>query len=64
VNALKLGEHFICDFSDCNKALLMDSERAHGLFSEAVRASGLNVVDEGFYKFAPHGFTCFLLTLA
>lgn len=41
--------------------LLLDGERAYGLFSEAVRASGLTVVDEGFYKFAPHGFTCFLL---
>jgi S-adenosylmethionine decarboxylase len=26
-----------------------------------VRESGLTVVDEGFYKFSPHGFTCFLL---
>jgi S-adenosylmethionine decarboxylase len=61
VNALKLGEHFICDFSECDMDLLLDGERAYGLFSEAVRASGLTVVDEGFYKFAPHGFTCFLL---
>jgi S-adenosylmethionine decarboxylase len=26
-----------------------------------VKESGLTVVDEGFYKFSPHGFTCFLL---
>ena len=26
-----------------------------------MRDSGLTVVDEGFYKFSPHGFTCFLL---
>jgi S-adenosylmethionine decarboxylase len=39
----------------------MDSERAYSLFANAVRSSGLTVVDEGFYKFSPHGFTCFLL---
>ncbi len=39
----------------------MDGERVHSLFSQAVRKSGLTVVDEGFYKFSPHGFTCFLL---
>src|SRR5258707_12418552 len=39
----------------------MDSDRASSLFAQAVRESGLTVVDEGFYKFSPHGFTCFLL---
>ncbi len=58
---LKLGEHYICDLSNCNRQLLMDSERVRSLFSKAVRESGLTVVDEGFYKFSPHGFTCFLL---
>jgi len=59
--SLKLGEHYIVDLSNCNRELLMDSERAYQSFSRAVRASGLTVVDEGFYKFSPHGFTCFLL---
>ncbi|MDP1545776.1 MAG: adenosylmethionine decarboxylase [Anaerolineales bacterium] len=58
---LKLGEHYIFDLSDCNPEILMDSERAYSLFSQAVRDSGLTVVDEGFFKFSPHGFTCFLL---
>jgi S-adenosylmethionine decarboxylase len=58
---LKLGEHFIFDLSDCNHEILMDSERAYSLFAQAVRESGLTVVDEGLYKFSPHGFTCFLL---
>ena len=58
---LKLGEHFIFDLSNCNHEVLMDSERAYSLFGQAVRESGLTVVDEGFYKFSPHGFTCFLL---
>ena len=58
---LKLGEHFIFDLSNCNHEILMDSERAYSLFARAVRESGLTVVDEGFYKFSPHGFTCFLL---
>jgi S-adenosylmethionine decarboxylase len=58
---LKLGEHYICDFSHCDRELLLDSERSHALFSQAVRASGLTVVDEGLYKFSPHGFTSFLL---
>jgi S-adenosylmethionine decarboxylase proenzyme len=62
VNAtLKLGEHYICDLSNCNREVLLDPERAYALFSSAVRDSGLTVVDEGFYKFSPHGFTCFLL---
>ena len=58
---LKLGEHFIFDLSNCNHEILMDSERAYSLFAQAMRESGLTVVDEGFYKFSPHGFTCFLL---
>lgn len=58
---LKLGEHFIFDLSDCNPEILMDSEKSYALFAQAVRESGLTVVDEGFYKFSPHGFTCFLL---
>ena len=58
---LKLGEHFIYDLSNCNHEILMDSEHAYSLFAQAVRESGLTVVDEGFYKFSPHGFTCFLL---
>jgi S-adenosylmethionine decarboxylase proenzyme len=62
VNAtLKLGEHYIFDLSNCDHKILMDSERARSLFAQAVRESGLTVVDEGFYKFSPHGFTCFLL---
>jgi S-adenosylmethionine decarboxylase len=58
---LKLGEHYICDFSDCDRTLLMDSVRAREVFTEAVRESGLTIVSEGFYQFSPHGFTCFLL---
>jgi S-adenosylmethionine decarboxylase proenzyme len=62
VNAtLKLGEHFIFDLSNCSHEILMDSEQAYSLFAQAVHESGLTVVDEGFYKFSPHGFTCFLL---
>ena len=58
---LKLGEHYICDLSNCNREVLFDPEYAYSIFSKAVRESGLTVVDEGFYKFSPHGFTCFLL---
>ena len=58
---LKLGEHFVCDLSDCDRDLLLDSEHARELFTQAVRESGLTIVSEGFYKFSPHGFTCFLL---
>lgn len=62
VNAtLKLGEHYIFDLSNCNRQLLLDSEKVYSLFAKAVRESGLTVADEGFYKFSPHGFTCFLL---
>jgi S-adenosylmethionine decarboxylase len=58
---LKLGKHFICDLSDCDKTLLFDSDRASEMFTRAVRNSGLTIVSEGIYKFSPHGFTCFLL---
>ena len=58
---LKLGEHFVCDLSDCDQALLLDSDRSRELFTQAVRESGLTIVSEGFYRFSPHGFTCFLL---
>lgn len=58
---LKLGEHFICELSNCNQALLFNSELARILFTEAVRCSGLTIVGEGFYQFNPHGFTCYLL---
>lgn len=61
MNNLKLGVHYICDFSGCDRALLMNSDRSHSLFAEAVRNAGLTVVDEGLYKFSPHGFTSFLL---
>lgn len=59
--SLQLGEHLICDLSGCNREILFDSDRSYALFSNAVRESGLTVLDEGFYKFSPHGFTCFLL---
>lgn len=59
--SLHLGEHIIFDLSGCNQEILLDSDRSYQLFSNAVRASGLTVVDEGFFKFSPHGFTCFLL---
>ena len=58
---LKLGEHFIVDLSECDRDLLMNPERSYELFSSAVKSAGLTVVDEGLFKFAPHGFTAFLL---
>ena len=58
---LKLGEHYIVDLSNCNREILYDSGKLYSLFMRVVRKSGLTVVDEGFYKFSPHGFTCFLL---
>ncbi len=58
---LKLGDHFICDLSDCDRGLLLDSDRSRELFTQAIRDSGLTIVSEGYYQFSPHGFTCFLL---
>lgn len=58
---IKLGEHYICDLSGCNRKLLLDGELSRQLFTEAVRESGLTIIDEGYYPFSPHGFTCFLL---
>ena len=58
---LKLGEHHIVDLSNCNHEILKDSELAYSLFARIIREGGLTVVDEGLYKFSPHGFTGFLL---
>ena len=49
---LKLGEHFIFDLSDCSHEILMDSEKSYSLFAQAVRESGLTVVDEAFTSLA------------
>jgi len=59
--SLHLGEHIIFDLSGCDQQILFDSDRSYALFASAVRDSGLTVIDEGFFKFSPHGFTCFLL---
>lgn len=58
---LKLGEHYICDLSNCNQELLLDAKLSRDLFYKAVYESGLTIVSEGYYEFNPHGFTCFLL---
>jgi S-adenosylmethionine decarboxylase len=58
---MQLGEHLIVDLSGCNQELLLNSERSRDLFFNAVRGAGLTIVSEGFYRFSPHGFTCFLL---
>jgi S-adenosylmethionine decarboxylase len=58
---MNLGEHYICDFSNCNQDLLFDDIRSKQIFFDAVKESGLTIVSEGFYQFSPHGFTCFLL---
>ncbi len=58
---VKVGEHYILDLSGCNPEALRDPDRVYTMFSQAIRESGLTVVDEGYYKFSPHGFTCFLL---
>lgn len=58
---LKLGEHYICDLSNCNQELMLDAKLSRDLFYKAVFESGLTIVSEGYYEFNPHGFTCFLL---
>ena len=56
---LKLGEHFIFDLSDCSHEILMDSEKSYSLFAQAVRESGLTVVDEAFTSLARMGLPVF-----
>ena len=60
-NNMHLGDHLIVDLSGCDPALLLNPERSRDLFFNAVKDAGLTVVSEGFYRFSPHGFTCFLL---
>lgn len=59
--SLKLGEHYLCDLSNCDRDILMNADLAYAKFAKAVRGAGLTVVDEGLFKFSPHGFTAFLL---
>ena len=58
---MQLGDHLIVDLSGCDQELLLNYERSRDLFFNSARDAGLTVVSEGFYKFSPHGFTCFLL---
>ena len=58
---MRLGDHLIIDLSGCDPELLLNPERSRDLFFNAVTGAGLTVVSEGFYRFSPHGFTCFLL---
>ena len=58
---MQLGDHLIIDLSGCDPELLLNPERSRDLFFNAVKNAGLTVVSEGFYRFSPHGFTCFLL---
>jgi S-adenosylmethionine decarboxylase len=58
---LKLGEHYLCELSGCNQALLFTSDDAIAVFLHAIRASGLTVLAESAHKFAPHGFSAYTL---
>ncbi len=58
---LQLGEHIIIDLSDCDPGLLLNSDASRDFFFKSVKDAGLTIVSEGFYRFSPHGFTCFLL---
>jgi S-adenosylmethionine decarboxylase len=58
---MQLGDHLIVDLSGCDPELLLNPERSRDLFFNAVKGAGLTVVSEGFYRFSPHGFTCFFL---
>ena len=58
---MQLGDHLIIDLSGCNREQLLNGDASRDLFFNTVRAAGLTIVSEGFYKFSPHGFTCFLL---
>ena len=59
--SMQLGDHLIIDLSGCDPELLLNPECSRDLFFNAVKGAGLTVVSEGFYRFSPHGFTCFLL---
>lgn len=60
-DSLQLGEHIIIDLSDCDPDLLLNSEGSRDFFFKSVKDAGLTIISEGFYRFSPHGFTCFLL---
>ena len=58
---LKLGEHYLCELSQCDTVLLHDADSAIEVFFHAIHASGLTVLAESSHKFAPHGFSAFTL---
>jgi S-adenosylmethionine decarboxylase len=58
---LKLGNHFICEFSGCDQARLHDNDYVKSAFLHAAQENHLTIVAQSGYAFAPHGFTYYLL---
>ncbi len=58
---LKLGEHYLFELSDCDQTRLYDADASIARFFQAIRDSGLTVMAESSYKFAPHGFSAYTL---
>ncbi len=50
-----LGRHLLCEYYDCDVAILADAELVSGLMREAAIRSNATIVAEVFHPFTPHG---------
>jgi S-adenosylmethionine decarboxylase proenzyme len=50
-----LGRHLLCEYYDCDVAVLADADLVHGLMRDAAVRSGATIVAEVFHPFTPHG---------
>jgi S-adenosylmethionine decarboxylase len=58
---LKLGNHFICEFSGCDQSRLFENAYVQTSFVQAAQENHLTIVGQGGFAFVPHGFTYYLL---
>ena len=50
-----LGRHLIVEFTDCDRAMLDNTEQLETNMKEAVRRSGATIVQSVFHRYNPHG---------
>lgn len=50
-----LGEHYIIELYDCDKAVLNDLDAIQGTLLKAADLAGATIIDSRFHRFAPQG---------
>ena len=57
-----LGDHYLLDLKDCNKAVLNDVHFLKTALSEVARQTRDSTQDDSFYQFTPQGVSGLVLT--